>query len=268
MPRSHTEFLRSDSVPWELIPSDAPRAGCERRLLSEDPDTGACSLLMRYPPGWSVTSPLCLSSDEEVFVLDGDLATGAASLTAGDYAYWPAGYPRGPTSSVRGCTMLTFFESAPRVGEGMDYDRGELVERLPTADIAWSAPSEQSFDVKRVGRKVLKPAARDGGRTWLLRIDADEASPFEINGVERHPCVEEMFLLSGDIAMTCGTMQRGDYFWRPPNVPHGPMGTRSGFLGFFRAKEGRFATTWSEPAVPIPWDAPYRPILPESRRPR
>ena len=268
MPRPHVEFIKSREMRWLAVPGTSPRYGCEMILLSEDVVSGACSLLLRYPPGWTCGHVERLHADEEVFILSGELRVAGTRLVLGDYAYWPAGFGRHEMLTRSGCTALTFFERAPRASTRDCYDQNELIVRLSTADMPWRAPSDESLDAGRVTRKVLKETALDGGRTWLLKIDAD-SDPFEINGVERHPCVEEMFLLEGDMAMTCGTMRPGDYFWRPPMIAHGPMGTRNGFLGFFRAKEGSFATEWSPAAEPIAWDAPYRPILPrQSALPR
>ena len=249
------------------VPASWSRTGCDVVVLSVDGESGACSLLLYYPPGWSAT--VCLSCDEELFVLSGDLRIGATDYARGDYAYWPARCARGLMSSEEGCTALTFFEGRPQSTAPADYDRGALIEKLATSTMEWSPPSDATLEAGRVSRKVLKPTERSGGRTWLLKIDATAGDPFEIRGVERHPCVEEMFLLDGDMAMTCGTMLAGDYFWRPPMIPHGPMGTRLGFLGFFRAKEGAFDTEWSVTEDPIPWDARYSPTLPvESPIPR
>lgn len=261
MPRAHTEFLRSGSLPWVAAPGGWARADCETRLLSQDAASGACSLLLKYPPGWS--GSVCLACDEEQFVLSGDLWVGATKYSAGDYAYWPARCARGAMGTRRGCTVLTFFEGVVAPTVPADYDESELIEKVSTSAMAWAPPSDATLAAGRVGRKVLKPSERSGGRTWLLKIEADGSNPFEISGVERHPCVEEMFLLEGDMAMTCGTMRKGDYFWRPPMIPHGPMGTRDGFLGFFRAKEGAFDTEWSVTEEAIPWDAPYSPTLPD-----
>ena len=255
MPRPHIEFLKSAALPWQPTPAEWARPACETRLLSRDPDSGASTALVRYPAGWS--ADVSLASDEEIFVLEGTIDTDDRSYRVADYAYLPAGFAREHMRSSTGATVLTFFEPG-----AAEYDSAELVEKLATSRMPWVAPSDPTLEANRVGRKVLKPVARDGGRTWLLRINAEPAAPFEIMGVERHPCVEEMFLLDGDMSMTCGVMREGDYFWRPPMIPHGPMGTRRGFLGFFRAKEGSFSTEWTEPDGPIEWDAPYSPTLP------
>ena len=114
-----------------------------------------------------------------------------------------------------------------------------------------------------VGLLLLKPDNAIGERTWLLRVAASESEPFVIDGIERHPCVEELFVLSGLLAMPCGILQAGAYFWRPPGIPHGPTGIRDDFLGLFRAREGAFSTEWSPADTPVDWDPPYRPVLPD-----
>ena len=236
-----------------------------QKRLSTDPATGACSSILRYPAGMRVELAYSMDCDEELFVLDGSLSMGDVGYRAGDYAYLPAGYPRASLCSEAGADVLTFYESLPAVRKDIEaaYDPSNLIERVRTPDMPWGSASDARVAAAAVGRKVLRPDTDIGERTWLLKIDVDESRRYDLNGVECHPCVEEMFLLDGDIAMTTGVLKSGAYFWRPPNIPHGPMGTTAGFLALFRAKEGAFTTAWSEPTCDIPYDADYAPILPD-----
>ena len=59
---------------------------------------------------------------------------------------------------------------------------------------------------------------------------------------EIHPVVEEMYLLAGEVHGDRGIMRPGAYFWRPPFVPHGPYGTQTGNLYFFRTRGGGLST--------------------------
>ena len=52
---------------------------------------------------------------------------------------------------------------------------------------------------------------------------------------EHHDCVEEVYMISGDMTMgELGTMTSGGYIWRPPLIKHGPMQTNAGGLMFIR----------------------------------
>lgn len=268
MPREHVEFVQSQSLPWQPADGLLARAGATIKILSREAITGAMSTLVRYPAGWSMTNSERLAADEELFVLDGELTIGDLRYIEGDYAFLPAGYPRRGMSAPDGCIVLTFFESRPseHSGAAASYEESRLVRHVASSAVSWGSASDRVIANDRVRRLVLKPDAIDGDRTWLLQMDASEELPFEVNGIERHPCVEEMFLLDGDFVMACGRMTPGAYFWRPPMIAHGPMGTRRGFTGFFRAKEGSFSTVWADAEGPIDWDATYDPILPDDLR--
>ena len=55
MGRPQIEFVQSQRLPWRVLDT-GPRAGAHCRELSRDPATGACSLVVRYPPGWSAAA--------------------------------------------------------------------------------------------------------------------------------------------------------------------------------------------------------------------
>lgn len=59
-------------------------------------------------------------------------------------------------------------------------------------------------------------------------------------------------MLRGDVLLGHrGAMTAGSYFWRPPNVEHGPMFSLNGGTFYFRSKGGNLATTH----VPVPgWE--------------
>ena len=262
MPRPHTEFIQSQTIPWEQLPDSSPRAGAMRRLLSRDPASGATSNVLRCPPGWHYDGAHRLGCAEEFFVLDGNLVINGVAYGRGDYAYLPAGFERSDMSSA-GAEAIVYWEGQLELAAADATQPSDTaIECLQSDALAWSSPTDSSLSVEQVGLKILRQAA-NGDRTWLLKIDLLDGRPFEINGVETHPTVEETYLISGDMAMPMGQMQEGAYFWRPPYVRHGPMGTATGFLGLFRCKEGgAFATEWSAADQAIDWDAPYRPILP------
>ena len=267
MPREHLEFIQAQDLPWAPLTGESARSGADIKILSRDESSQACSTIIRYSAGWSVTEPHSLTCDEEFYVLDGTIRIGEIEYNEGDYAYLPAGFWRNRMESSNGSAVLTFFEGRAENAFGSksasSFDSAKLIAKVSTSGANWIGASDPKVASSRVGRLVLRPDSPDGERTWLLHANASADEPFEVNGVEQHPCVEEMFLLEGDFAMTCGLMRTGAYFWRPPMIKPGPMGTRNGFLGLFRAKEGGFSTQWSDPPGPIEWDAAYEPVLPD-----
>jgi hypothetical protein len=263
MPRPHLEFVQSQMLAWQMLDPRGGRDGVERKLLSEDPDSGATSNIFRYPPGWTTTARQQLACAEELYVLEGALTINDITYGPGDYAYLPSGHLRQSMHSTHGAAVVTFLEATLEVTTGDDLVGDGLISCVRSNELPWGSAVGSRLDTAGVGFKVLRLDPDNGDRTWLLNIEVSNGNAFEINGVERHPCVEETFLLSGDMAMPMGRMRDGAYFWRPSHIPHGPMGTETGFLGLFRCKEGGpFETEWSEADGPIDWAAPFSPIIP------
>ena len=63
--------------------------------------------------------------------------------------------------------------------------------------------------------------------------------------------------------MPSGVLREGAYFWRPPNISHGPVVTKKGAMGIFRSKGGPLITKWTKEKYPVKWNAKYSPSLPK-----
>jgi mannose-6-phosphate isomerase-like protein (cupin superfamily) len=272
MTRPHLEFVQTQTLPWQAAGADHVRPGTQVKTLSEDGDSGARTELLRYPAGWRLDRPHHLACDEEFYVLAGSLAVGSVTYGEGDYGYLPAGMPRPDMHSAAGASVLTFFESRPRnvLGDepGEAYDPARLIARVASRTMPWSAPGDPvvAAAANDCGRKLLREDPATGERTWILKMGPDDPRTFTAMRTEIHPVVEETFVLDGEISMTCGVLKRGAYFWRPPGIEHGPVGTRAGMVAFFRCKGGPLSTVWSDKAYPIQWEAPYNPVLPAAIR--
>ena len=102
-----------------------------------------------------------------------------------------------------------------------------------------------------------------GDTTWIL-------GTMPMRWAERsemHTSVEEMYLLSGESHGDRGVMRPGAYFWRPPALPHGPYGTLTGNLYFFRTKGGPLQTEYVDPNKAFRWWPEYEPELPAAMQP-
>jgi hypothetical protein len=235
MGRPHIEFIQSADVPVEPW-RDGPFAGTGRRLLSEDDETGASTNRVSIERGWSGSvggheRPL------ELFVLRGRLRLDDAELGPGVYAYVPGGAEGGALRAEEDTVALVYEEDpAPPTGE-----RAEVVD---STTMPYFGPTSSGAPAGIV-IKLLHRDEATGDMTWL-----SAAVPgWEASQVERHPTVEESFVYKGDILLgTLGVMTPGCYFWRPPNVEHGPMITRNGKISIARTKGGSLETTW--------WDLP------------
>lgn len=260
MSRPFIEFVQAQALPWRDGVSGGARPGVSSKVLSTDEESGASSLIVRYPPGWTASSPHSLDCDEELFVLDGDLRMGTEQYHPKSYAHLPSGYVRDRMHSEGGAVVLTFFSAEPASRPASDvaaYDETRLVEHADALAGEWGAGFHPQFP-PGAGRKYLRRDPHDGEETWVLGT-----MPLR-NGrrPEKHPVVEEMFLLSGELVGHVGVMQAGAYFWRPPEEWHGPFGSLTGNLMLFRTKGGPLSTIYTEDEVDFSWTPEHRPILP------
>ncbi len=263
MARAHVEFIQAQVVPWSSGFTGGSREGVESKILSFDPDSGAMTAIVRYPPGWTHDAE-CLAADEEFFVFEGALVFGGLAYTPYHYAYLPSGHERGPAAAPDGAVVLTFFESAPRPAEPGERFRENAgaVECLDANVLAWGpGKDEPNLSGNRMSKTLrIDPDTED--RTWLSTVGPGSRDEGDRARVETHPVVEEMYLLSGDLAGNAGLMKPGAYFWRPPGIRHGPYGSRTGFLSLFRCKDGPLVNFWSDDEVTFTYDPEHQPALP------
>lgn len=259
--RPFIEFLQSQVLPWSEGLHGGGRGQVRSKILSIDDGTGASSALIQYPPGWSFPEPHHLDVDEELFVLGGDLTIGELTYTEKCYAHLPAHFARAQASSASGAAVITFFsgEATVRVGApAVDAcDRSRLVEFVDGFDGEWGGNFHPRFP-PGAGRKFLRRDPHDGEETWLLGTMPLRSG----RRPEKHPVVEEMYLVSGELVSPLGVMQPGAYFWRPPEEWHGPFGSKTGNLFLFRTKGGPLSTVYTDHEVEFTWSPKHRPILP------
>lgn len=260
MGRPHLEFIHEQVLPWREGLPGGGRPGVQARLLSRDPETGGCSLVVRYPPGWRREGPEHVTSDEEFVLLSGDLEINGVAYDQLAYAFLPAGHLRRASSSREGALAVTFFETEPTTvaGEPRTPARADrLVERIHALDGEWGGNFHPLFP-GGAGRKWLRQDPESGEQTWILGTMPLRSG----RRPEKHPVIEEMFLLSGELVGNLGVMHAGAYFWRPPEIWHGPYGTKTGNLTLFRTKGGPLSTVYTEEEQDFSWTPEHRPVLP------
>ena len=256
MARPQIEFIQSQSLPWTPDPRFGLGDGVQVKVLSEDAESGAASLLVRYPIGWRL-APSTLGADEEFLVLQGELQVGESAYGHMAYAHWPSGFGAGARSSDTGATVLTFFSGDPKRAAPAHFDPSRVVERLDTFAVPYTGNFHPEFP-PGAGRKVLFTDPASGETSWLL-------GTLPMRWAERseeHDHVEEMYLLAGESHGDRGVMRQGAYFWRPGLIPHGPYGTMTGNLYFFRTQGGPLVTRYVKPETPFHWWPVYRPAAP------
>jgi len=255
--RAWIEFIQSQLPPWRLGYLANVRPGVECKILSVDDETGACSLLVRYPAGWSAAGG-ALTAADELFVLEGGLTIGERTYADHAFAHFPPGFVTGDWSSPRGAVVVEFFSAHPsRANAPIPYDERQLVVHLDALAVEYTGNFHPQFP-PGAGRKILYQDPQTLDTTWLLgTMPLRWALRAEV-----HPTVEEMYLIAGEVHGNRGVMRPGAYFWRPAAKPHGPYGTQTGNLYLFRTKGGQLSTTYVEPEHPFHWWPKYDPVLP------
>lgn len=265
--RPHIEFIQAQLLPWQHVGQEGARPGVEYKFLSRDPMTGACSVLLRFPVGWSRQGEEHLDAAEEFYVLDGELIVDDAfHYTADCYAYWPRGWCHTRLSAPQGAVALAFYDAQPhaRPGQPAFAVREDLViQCIDAARMPWDTRLND-LNLKHLGiaRKNLRTDPDTGERTFLSLIMPHSAPDGNTGPQEMHPCVEEAYLLSGATVGPQGVMYPGGYFWRPPGIPHGPFGARWGSVSLIRFVGGRHVNMWTDEHASFDLNAPYVPVLP------
>ncbi len=262
MPREHIEFIQSQALAWSDGFVGNIRHNVEQKTLSADAASGAATVLAHYPAGFQMTDAQGIGMAEELLVLDGSVSFGDHVLERDAYGYFPAGTIHNTIASATGAVVLTFFDGAPDAEPQAPDVPGDVVV-IDTVNMPW-APGIGDSELKHMGllRKVLRDDADNQERTLLLSM-APQAYPPGLAGVQiRHPCVEEMYLLAGDLISEYGISKPGAYFWRPPDIPHGPHGSHGGAFMLIRFVEGRHRNDWTDKRVDFHLKPDYRPTLP------
>ena len=266
MARPHIEFIQSQVLPYAQDRYNA-RSGASVRILSEDPEDGAASTMIRYPSGWSLAAPQSLAADEELFVLEGSISINGQTYDKHHYAHLPSGYVRQTMTSETGAVVLTFFSREPDVAKETAFNEARLVEHLDTRAMPGQTGKRKhmksgDWDPSGTVHKTLFLDPDTEERTWLIGLMPYWHSPM----IEKHPVVEEEFAVLGDICFPNGVMRDGGYFWRPPGIEHGPFGTWGGTLHLCRCKGGPFSAEVRDGGSPN-WTPSYDPILPDHLKP-
>lgn len=260
------EFIQAQMLPWRRIGPGLARPDAEYKYLSRDAATGACSLLIRYPPGWRREGPEYLDAAEEFYVLDGVLEIDGTRLGHDSYGRIPARANRLSLGAPRGAVVLTFFDREPvhhgQPGEPFAFAGADVLH----------APWDMSLNDPKlahlgISRKDLHQDPLTGERTFLSMVLPHSEPPGLKGPQERHPIVEECYVIAGSLVGPHGEMHAGAYFWRPAGIAHGPFGTRWGCVMLIRFVGGRHVNLWTAEDAPFDFDAPYRPALPEALKP-
>jgi hypothetical protein len=227
MARPHIEHIHRDEVAPGALPAESWPAGVLARVLSRDAGSGALTAILHLPPGWyrpAGRSPV----DIDLFVLAGTLQVGAALRGFGYYEYAPTGSAQEEwRAGDEGAEVMIFSprgapDFVPGSGSGLAAGRLEIDStRLQWASTVIPGPPPGMFI------KLLRYVEASGEGLFL----ASTVPHYDYPKIEYHDCVEEAYMVDGDIRLgNSGLMSKGRYFWRPPYIAHGPFFSTTGML--------------------------------------
>ena len=228
MPRDHVEILDPMEMAWSEADLPGFPEQTVQKTLSVDEETGASTRLLSIPAGSNAT-PAASAAGAEAFVVSGGLRLDDGQLGEYDYAQVPAGAAASWETTER-CRLLYMPDGDPVPGD--ETDASPSITDVAAMD--WEQPQTDSFP-DGAARKSLRNDPETGWTTWLLGV----LPGWNETRVEVHPVAEEAYQVQGSMSSDKGRFSAGKYFWRPPDIPHGPFGTDVGCLTFFRV-DGEF----------------------------
>lgn len=227
MARAHIELIHRDDVPWEPIRAEGWPAGTDAKILSRDPQSGDMTAILRLPPGWrrpAGHSP----ADVDLFVLGGELAVGGVRRGRGYYEWSPAGATQPEwAAGPEGAELIVFSPRArPDFAAGGGGGPADGRIEIDTDAVDW-AHTVIPGPPPGMYIKLLRYLEATGEGLFL----ASTVPHYDYPMIEYHDCVEEAYMVDGDIRLqNSGNMVPGSYFWRPPYVAHGPFFSLNGML--------------------------------------
>lgn len=232
----------------------------EFKLLSVDDSLGARTQITRLSAGWK--HPIGYhNTNEEIFVLSGDLTISGKKMTKYSYAYYPAGYAHGPAFSEHGATLLHWWDAEPDFVPSRQSKPGtrvdEVVEGWNYYDKPWTRnedfPKWAAFPPPHDTRlKLLRKDKVTGQMTWM-NMGAGGGSSVRTGTPgrghwEAHPSFEEAMLLEGELTYgeclpgvgeVVGTYTASGYFFRPADIRHGGRSAHSPSYILFIFRSGK-----------------------------
>lgn len=229
MARGHIELVHLPEISVGEWEESGWPVGVRAQMLSRDDQSGAMSTVLEVPAGWRRPAG-CLGAACEWLLLEGSLRIGEHMRGFGWYEFVPEGGRLEPWSTDTGCRVLFFsVDGAPSFVSG----GGEEIDGRIAVD-SDAVPWEQSHipgPAEGLLHKLLRLDEASGEMTCLTGT----ARAYDYPMLEFHDCVEEIFMVEGDIWLgNSGRMTAGSYFWRPAFITHGPFYSQEGALMLVR----------------------------------
>lgn len=245
----------------------------EFRQLSFDEKTGARTLVVKLPAGWTQPSGYH-TADLEMFVVEGGISIGTKPMGRYSYAYYPAGTAHS-FGTKEGATVLLFWSGAP------DYTASETsratakpgtIDGLAYHDVPTTTPAvlpkfrdEPIMKNSPVHVKLFRADPATGEATWV----ATSPGGYPIMSGEgdlplwaTSKSWEEGYMLAGNLTIAeclpqgqvAGTYNPDSYFFRPAGIAHGGLSQYSDSYAVWLYRSGpghwkNYSNSCVEPAA-------------------
>jgi len=110
MSRMPMEFFNPEDIPWEpyiIKGEDLNSVLC--KVLSKDEETGAITLLIKYPKGFKMPALSCHTVTEEIFIVKGRITMEGKKYSKGYYAFRPVGMIHGDMDVLEETILLILY---------------------------------------------------------------------------------------------------------------------------------------------------------------
>jgi hypothetical protein len=222
MARPHLEHVHSPELSFEPVGWPGWPAGAVVKELSRDAESGAVTSLLELPAGYRMPAG-SFGADRELLVLEGSLRIGGDERRRLYYDFAPSAAAVEPLEAPEGAVLLLMARTGPP-----DFSPGagaasEGRVQVDPDELRWE-PNPFADGPPGARVLVLRHVPETGEMSALVR---DGTDPYPV--YEFHDCVEEVFMIEGDLTLgNSGEMRAGSYFWRPEYITHGLGTSESG----------------------------------------
>lgn len=235
MARPHIEPFVDRDVDFKKMTLPGFAAGMNYKMLSLDPDNGACTLTVQFDGGYSCP-PSVSHSEYEFLIMEGGMTIGDKSCGPGYYAFVPAGVAMPAMSTRQGCLALLMYNHHEPNTQESDQDvegaqRERLIQVSSYDDMPWMTPTLVPATAPGCLLKVLRYDEKTHAMSFLYCM----VPGFWQDNISYHDCAEEAYHIYGTSwMMQFGNLPTGGYFWRPAYINHGAFASDLGILAFGR----------------------------------
>lgn len=225
--RGWIELVHSPEIAVQALPAEGWPVGAQLKVLSISGKTGALSGELLLPAGYRRPAGH-YATHVEWLVLEGAVRVGGTLRGVGYYEFNPPGGATEALTCDQGAKILFLCRArpdfVPAPGPHGTADRIQLdSETMP-----WQG-SHIPGPPPGIILKLLRHVPETNEMTWICANPPRWDYPL----LEYHDCIEELYLIEGDIWLgNSGTMRTGSYLWRPPFITHGPFYSHTGAVLF------------------------------------